>query len=73
MFIIKYLVKLSLTVDFILVDKRQHDPVADNGALERRDEEEKGLSLRVETSHFGLRGGCTRYLRSQLRSWPSPC
>lgn len=45
-----YFVKLSLTVDFILVDKRQHDPVADNGALQRGDEREKGLLLRAECS-----------------------
>lgn len=29
-----YFVKLSLTVNFVLIDKRQHDPVADDGALE---------------------------------------
>lgn len=30
---VTYLIKLSLTVDFILVNKGQHDPVADNGTL----------------------------------------
>lgn len=29
-----HFIKLSLTVDFILVNKRQHDPVTDNGTLE---------------------------------------
>lgn len=29
-----HFIKLSLTVDFILVDKCQHDPVTDDGALE---------------------------------------
>lgn len=29
-----YFVKLSLAVNFVLIDERQHDPVADDGALE---------------------------------------
>lgn len=29
-----HFIKLSLTVDFILVNKCQHDPVTDNGTLE---------------------------------------
>lgn len=29
-----YFVKLSLAVNLVLVDERQHDPVADDGALE---------------------------------------
>lgn len=33
-----HLIKLSLTVDFILVNKSQHDPVTDNGTLEGSNE-----------------------------------
>lgn len=28
-----YIVKLLATVDLVLIDKRQHDPIADDGAL----------------------------------------
>ena len=38
-----HLIKLSLTVDFILVNKCQHDPVTDNGTLEGWHEKEKTL------------------------------
>lgn len=29
-----YFIKLSLAVNFVLINERQHDPVADDGALE---------------------------------------
>lgn len=28
-----HFIKLSLTVNFVLVNERQHDPVTDNGTL----------------------------------------
>lgn len=37
---VTYLIELSLTVDFILVNKGEHDPVTDNGTLERGDKRE---------------------------------
>lgn len=36
-----HLIKLPLTVDFILVNKRQHDPVTDDGALEGGNDKKK--------------------------------
>lgn len=35
MMLLTHFIKLSLTVDFILVNKCQHDPVADNGTLKK--------------------------------------
>ena len=32
--LLSYIIKLSVTVDIVLVNEREHDPVTDNGTLE---------------------------------------
>lgn len=36
--ILTYFIKFALAVDFILVNKSQHDPITDNGTLNGRSE-----------------------------------
>lgn len=47
-----HLIILSITVDFILVNKRQHDPVTDNSTLEDMKSKKQFVLLKINNCHF---------------------
>lgn len=63
---VTYLIKLSLTVDFILVNKGEHNPVTDNGTLERGDKWERESELFEWWSELSLSRQTKRGMQSLL-------